>query len=511
VIKGTYNHPGNTKGIRCAKHALEGMVNIRIYKCLHPEGCTSAATVNYEGNKKPIRCSKHKEINMIDVVHAKCKTPGCKSNAHFNFANTKGSAFCKKHAPEQTVAKDSRICKFEGCIIHSTFGDPILKKRAYCKDHAPKNYIDLCSAYCIAGCGKQVYCHSNKGYCFACHNITFPDNKNPRQYKIRENAVVDFVKTFCPNIIADKIIEGGKSAKRPDILIEFEMYVIIIEIDEDQHRRYQKDSDADRLIVLKNDINKFIVMIRFNPDYYINSNNTPIKSCWSKINGIMQIVRQVDWNSRLERLKEVTQYYITTPQTNDCLIKLYYLGHDEANHDNTAINFANVMVDETINPYTGKKIDDIADNTEQIDDIVDPAIDINTIIAEQLINITASIAMQPINLADLENQPQTFAIVSALLQAHSINPANIATFASNNIENSNIILKLPDKEYTIIMEMSPADDCANYLKSIFDTIANKNVVVFQVIDFNIDMLSHKFGVVYGGVGEFGINTVDITL
>jgi hypothetical protein len=61
------------------------------------------------------------------------------------------------------------------------------------------------------------------------------------------------------------------------------------------------------------------------------------------------------------------------------------------------------------------------------------------------------------------------------------------------------------------MEMSPADDCANYLKSIFDTIANKNVVVFQVIDFNIDMLSHKFGVVYGGVGEFGINTVDITL
>jgi hypothetical protein len=79
-----------------------------------------------------------------------------------------------------------------------------------------------------------------KGYCMRCFIHTFPTEKVARNYKTKEQSVVDFIKENFPKIkwICDKIINGGCSKRRPDIMLDLGTHIIIIEIDENSHDRY---------------------------------------------------------------------------------------------------------------------------------------------------------------------------------------------------------------------------------------------------------------------------------
>jgi hypothetical protein len=358
VKQGCYNFPYKKTGKYCSKHALEGMINVRIKKCELYDICKTAATYNYPGIKPPIRCSYHKKDGMRDVVHPQCQfIEGCELNAQYNYINVKGRIYCKNHALDGMVCKDARMCKFIGCKIGASFCPPNSTDRTFCAAHAPDDYVDTCSTFCKNCKDTQVYCHANDGYCFKCYNELHPDKPNPRQHKVRENAVVENVKTYYPNVIVDEKVAGGKSQKRPDMLIDLSTHVIIIEVDEDQHRRYEKGSDESRIKILQEDIKKLVVMIRFNPDFYKNSKNVGIKSCWKKVFEIMTIVDRVNWNARLARLQEVVTHYINNIPTENCLVKLFFHNHDDESHNNP-LNVIHDVVDSSINEFDGEKIID---------------------------------------------------------------------------------------------------------------------------------------------------------
>ena len=79
---------------------------------------------------------------------------------------------------------------------------------------------------------------------------TFPDKPISRNYKTKEFAVVEYVKQKFSeyNWISDKIISGGCSRKRPDLLLELEEQIIIIEIDENQHTDYDCSCENKRIM-----------------------------------------------------------------------------------------------------------------------------------------------------------------------------------------------------------------------------------------------------------------------
>jgi hypothetical protein len=92
---------------------------------------------------------------------------------------------------------------------------------------------------------KSVWCNiqiRNKydGYCLFCYINLFPDKPVSHNYKTKEFAVVDFVKNKFPEItwISDKTVKDGCSRKRPDLLLDLGYQVLIVEIDENQHRDY---------------------------------------------------------------------------------------------------------------------------------------------------------------------------------------------------------------------------------------------------------------------------------
>lgn len=153
-------------------------------------------------------------------------------------------------------------------------------------------------------------------------------HKITRDYKTKETHVCNFIKeTFTKvDMTFDKYIQGGCSKRRPDILIEMYTHSIIIEIDENQH--YDYECENKRMMQLFEDLgNRPLVMIRFNPDEYIDKCKKKVKSCFKyhKALGI-PIIENVDlWNLRLQCLKShIDKYIENIPSKEVNCVNLFY-------------------------------------------------------------------------------------------------------------------------------------------------------------------------------------------
>jgi len=131
--------------------------------------------------------------------------------------------------------------------------------------------------------------------------------------------------------LSDKIISGGCSKKRPDLLLDLGYQIIIIEIDENQHIKYDCSCENKRIMELSQDLDhRPIVFIRFNPDGY-HKNGTNITSCWSlNKNGICVIKnsKRNEWDERLNILKEHVKYWINPENKTNKIIEIIQLFYD---------------------------------------------------------------------------------------------------------------------------------------------------------------------------------------
>ena len=345
---GCSKHPvfGNEgeKAQYCSKHKKSGMVNVVSKQCKE-DGCSTRSTFGNEGEKAQY-CGKHKKPGMIDLKNKRCKEDGCCKQPNFGNEGEKAQ-YCGKHKKSGMIDLKNKRCKEDGCSKQPTFGNEG-EKPQYCGNHKKPGMIDLTHKRCKEdGCstrpnfgnegGKAQYCVTHKkpgmidvhnkqcktpmcdvqanrkydGYCCRCYIYTYPDAKLSRNYKTKEQSVVDYIQEIFPNLewVHDRIISGGCSRRRPDVLLEFEDKVLIIEIDEDQHSGYNCENK--RLMEISQDLgHRPCIFIRFNPDKYIK-NNKVIASCW-KVNkkGICVVRDKKKWLYRLDILKERINYWI---------------------------------------------------------------------------------------------------------------------------------------------------------------------------------------------------------
>jgi hypothetical protein len=179
-------------------------------------------------------------------------------------------------------------------------------------------------------CPVQTSNTNYEGYCLRCFINLFPDKPAPRNYKTKEQSVVDFVLSIFDQYdwITDKRIKDGCSKRRPDLLLDMGDQVIIVEIDENQHIDYDCSCENKRTMELSQDINhRPMVFIRFNPDSYYE-NGKSISSCWSiNKSGICVISKTntKEWNDRLSALKSQIEYWCSnrTDKTVE-IVQLFY-------------------------------------------------------------------------------------------------------------------------------------------------------------------------------------------
>ena len=284
-----YNFTGQARGIYCVTHKKDGMVNVINKTCLE---CNKIPYYNFTGQKHGIYCVTHKKDGMIDVKHKKCLD--CSKQPIFNFAGQKHGIYCVTHKKDGMVDVKNKRCHSQWC---DTYGN--------------KKY---------------------RGYCLFCFMNLFPDEKVARNYKTKERAVVDFVKSNFPEFtwVCDKKIKDGCSKRRPDMLLDLGEYVIVIEIDENQHIDYDCSCENKRLMEISRDIgHRNCVFIRFNPDDYFNNNQNKITSCWGiNKNGILSVkkTKQKEWEKRLNILKETIDYW--TVNKTDKMVEVIQLFFD---------------------------------------------------------------------------------------------------------------------------------------------------------------------------------------
>lgn len=224
------------------------------------EGCTARGVIETKnGYKYCNSCSKSIDQDEIKV---KIKKNNVKTfHETDNIENLLKVALYKK-----TIEQINNLyrCIIDGCTTIPSYGYKDDRMPQYCKLHA-KSGMDISSRGTLCKSCNEIYTRDEK--CFRCTN---PNT----QIRKKESMIVDELKKIYPNLTNNKEIIGGSSKYRPDIFISLDNHNIIIEIDENQHSKYE--NELSRLEDLSNDLNddKYQIFIRFNPDKYDKKNKS---------------------------------------------------------------------------------------------------------------------------------------------------------------------------------------------------------------------------------------------
>ena len=223
------------------------------------------------------------------------------------------------------------VCKLKIPV----FNLPGETKATHCSGCKLENMVNIISPKCKSNwCDTQISNKKYKGYCLFCFMNLFPNEKVSRNYKTKEVAVCDYIKTEFDDMdwICDKRVNNGCSQRRPDMLLDLGYQVLIIEIDENQHNNYDCSCENKRLMELSQDLNhRPIIFIRFNPDDYLD-NNKKITSCWSvNGHGICDVkkTKKSEWNERLNILKDTVNYWINEENKTNKTIEVIQLFYDK--------------------------------------------------------------------------------------------------------------------------------------------------------------------------------------
>ena len=263
-------------------------------KCVF-ENCNKIPSYNYINEKKAIYCVNHKLEHMIDIIHKKCVFENCNKIPSYNYINEKKAIYCVNHKLEHMIDIIHKKCKTPLCLTREN-----------------KKYDN---------------------YCLFCYIHLFPNESVSRNYKTKENSVIEYIKLKFPDFtwVKDKKIQNGCSKRRPDLLLDLGYQIIIIEIDENQHIDYDCSCENKRIMELSKDVNhRPIIFIRFNPDDYIN-NNIKISSCWTiNKNGICVIKKskKEEWEQRLKFLEDQIIYWINENNKTNKIIEIIQLFYD---------------------------------------------------------------------------------------------------------------------------------------------------------------------------------------
>lgn len=136
----------------------------------------------------------------------------------------------------------------------------------------------------------------------------------------KEALFMNRLKQTYPDMILNSTVRGGSSRRRPDGLLRFQTFALIVEIDEHRHTHYDHSDETARLIDLYNDLKQIpTIVIRLNPDrYYIDGN--PQYGCFYN-----NRARTEEIDYRYHTLDYYIRNYLRNPPTEGIAVrKLFF-------------------------------------------------------------------------------------------------------------------------------------------------------------------------------------------
>ena len=321
----SWNFANDTKRLFCKTHKLDTMVDVAHLKCI----CNNRPTFARHGETRPTHCLTCKDYDMVDVANPKC-------------------IICDKHQPTYAISATSKRTHCANCklpdmvdVFHKNrctcgksqpiYAYPGESRATHCLNCKLPTMEDVVSPRCVTGCGTRIH-GKYREYCVRCFVYTFPDEPVSRNYRIKERHFTDFVKEKFPelHITYDRQIQHGCSLKRPDVFIDCGTHVVLSECDENGHK--YNSCETKRTMELFVDAGSLrMVMLRLNPDGYINKQNKKIPSCFRicKQTGILLIADKKKWAARLNVFYQRLSFHVhNTPEREFTVEYLFYDGYE---------------------------------------------------------------------------------------------------------------------------------------------------------------------------------------
>lgn len=306
-----YNLPNEHFGKFCASHKTPEMINVRERPCEH-EGCHKKPFYNLPSETKGKFCASHKTDEMVNVLSGKCEHDGCFKRSNFNFEGQKLPRFCATHKEDGMIDIKTRRCEYENCMTVPVFNLPGTKRGIFCSEHKKNGMEDVRNPRCKTPMCDIILTGKNE-YCMRCSAYTFPNQ--PSRFKTREMKLKEYLVAQYPDktIVHDKRVECH--LYRPDFVFDMGSHVIVIELDENQHRSYDTSCDNKRLMSIFHGLaSRPMVMIRFNPDRYDS-----VAGCFKKDGQLSGNGKE--WKLRTEKLKSRVDFWIGSQPDREITIE----------------------------------------------------------------------------------------------------------------------------------------------------------------------------------------------
>ncbi len=288
----------------CFEHKLPEMVDVKSKRCKFL-CCKKHPTYGFE-NGKAEYCFEHKEGNMVDVKSKRCINENCSSRANYGEL-FKQKTHCSKHKTPNMFRQNKPTCK--DCPADAYFAPNQSNYPVYCENHAPKGYFNLVEKPCKK-CGLS-YLLGSTGLCNFC--LEFEQKIHHK----KENEIkkcLDFNKIIYES--HDKVIDPSCNMKRPDFVIDYPMFKIVVEVDENQHKSYACECEQVRMIQIHQSFGGTpVIFVRYNPDEF----STNGKKC-----EVTEGTRRKVLIDLLQQYRNVKEW--TTPLS---VIYLFYDDYDE--------------------------------------------------------------------------------------------------------------------------------------------------------------------------------------
>ena len=311
-----FNFEGEIKARFCFEHKEINMVNVISKKCEFRE-CKKRPTYNLEGEIKARFCNEHKEINMVNVKNKTCEFKGCKTLPNFNLEGEIKARFCNEHKENNMVDIKNKKCilckktrssfglpgtsithctkhKLSGmiknpnkrCISEDECKEPAthgIKEPLFCEEHALKDHYNLCERNCT-----NKECHypdrldilNREGLCVTFCSLIKQDQMMKKYIKKKEEFIGSLLKEEIKQDLSykDEVVDISCSKVRPDFVYDCSSHIVIIEVDEHQHKSYSNcGSTKDERQLMENKrmfmiFQSFggpnVIFIRYNPDSF---------------------------------------------------------------------------------------------------------------------------------------------------------------------------------------------------------------------------------------------------
>ena len=258
---------------------------------------------------------------MINVINKRCIEQNCDKQPAFNYKDEKIAIYCNMHKKERMIDIKNKRCIELNSNTRPIFNYNDEKSAIYCSIHKKENMIDISHKPCIEqNCNTRPVPKYN--YCSTCLRHRDPFLPRWKNIKQKEIFIVKEIIQYLPDLdwITDKIISCQTcSRRRPDLFIDLYNYSLIIEVDENQHKNYDKSCDDKRTMEIFTALcNRPIIFIRFNPDNYDKQKGI---FSFSK-DGIIKPNK--NYISRIKKLKECIDFHLNTIPIKEITIEYLF-------------------------------------------------------------------------------------------------------------------------------------------------------------------------------------------